>query len=83
MKKLREKLKTKSFWVCVAGLLTLLLSRLGVFNAASVAQSIAEGVGGVLVALGVISSPTGSEKKPAGITETDSEKSEKQESGEE
>lgn len=78
MKKLREKLKTKSFWVCVAGLLTLLLSRLGVFDAAGVAESIVAGIGGVLVSLGVIASPTVGEEQPNKNNESNSEESEKQ-----
>ncbi|MDE7395747.1 MAG: hypothetical protein K2M95_06490 [Clostridiales bacterium] len=71
MNKLRDKIKTKSFWVSVAGMLALLLARSGVLHAEAVATAIVEGIGGVLIALGIIAAP------PATPQESESEESEK------
>lgn len=72
MNKLRDKIRTKSFWVSVAGLLALLLARSGVLNAEAVAISVVEGIGGVLIALGIIASPP-AQSEESGEDETDEE----------
>lgn len=57
MKKLSAKLRTKSFWVTFIGALTVLLSRFGWENASTLAESIAEGIGSVLLLCGIIAAP--------------------------
>ena len=78
MNKLRDKLRTKSFWVSVAGLLALLLSRCGVFHAEEVASAIVEGIGGLLLALGIVASPAA----PAKAEQADDPTKEENENGE-
>lgn len=68
MKKLTAKLRSKSFWVAVAGALTLILSRLGYADAATLAQNVIDGIAGVLLLLGIAVSPFGENdngKRPA------------------
>lgn len=78
MNKLRDKLKTKSFWVSLAGLLALLLSRCGAVAEATV-SAVVEGVAGVLIALGLIAAPAApSQEEQAAETAEE----EKEESGE-
>ena len=55
MKKIMAKLRTGSFWVALAGALTLILSRFGYENAASLSENIVEGIA---------ISPVKSEKTP-------------------
>ena len=64
MNKLRDKLKTKSFWVSLVGLLALLLSRCGVLSEAT-AAAVVEGVGGLLLALGIVASPAAPSQEEA------------------
>ncbi len=65
MKKITAKLRTGSFWVALAGALTLILSRLGYESAATLSESIVEGIASVLLVLGIAISPVKSEKTPA------------------
>ena len=64
MKKIMAKLRTGSFWVALAGALTLILSRFGYENAASLSENIVEGIASVLLVLGIAISPVKSEKTP-------------------
>ena len=64
MKKIMAKLRTGSFWVALAGVLTLILSRFGYENAASLSENIVEGIASVLLVLGIAISPVKSEKTP-------------------
>lgn len=74
MKKLTAKLRTKSFWVTFIGALTVLFSRFGWENASGLAESIAEGIGAVLLLCGMIAAPSATEKKEG--SEEDSTKEE-------
>lgn len=72
MKKLLAKLRTKSFWAQIGGVLTLLLARLGVADASAAVNAAVEAAGAILVLLGAVTSPAAPAKKP-----DDGEKEEK------
>ena len=57
MKFLREKLRSASFWVALSGALTLILSRLGYSDSASLTQNIVDGLASVLLVFGIATSP--------------------------
>lgn len=57
MKKIMAKLRTGSFWVALAGALTLILSCAGITNASAVAEKIMEGIGSILLLFGIVVSP--------------------------
>lgn len=59
MKFLTDKLRTKSFWVALIGALTLIIARQCNITTEAISE-IVEGIGGLLVLLGIVASPPGS-----------------------
>lgn len=58
MKFLTDKLRTKSFWVALIGALTLIIVRQCNITTETISE-IVEGIGGLLVLLGIVASPPG------------------------
>ena len=55
--KIKAKLRTKSFWVALAGAAALILSFIGIEEISEPIAKIVEAIGSILVVTGIIASP--------------------------
>ena len=74
--KLKAKLRTKSFWVALAGVAAMIFGLFGVEGLSEPVGRIVEAIGGILVLTGIVASPAKSdeaEKSEVGEIETNGE----------
>ena len=61
--KIKAKLRTKSFWVALAGAAALILSFIGIEEISEPIAKIVEAIGSILVVTGIIASPASGDKQ--------------------
>ena len=80
--KLKAKLRTKSFWVALAGVAAMILGLFGVEDVSETLGRVVEAVGGLLVLTGIIASPAAEKAPDAGEKGEDLESAEENEESE-